>query len=560
MNSLPENQPAARRQQVVVACLLALFAALSLWWVLYQPRRDDLLFSLMPDHSLAVSAHWSLADRWQEDLSHPLVEALAVSLDAGNPASLAEDAGTRALVRWLSGPLTVASWTGAGGNWDHRRDSIHAASWVGGPRAAVFRLLLALRWVPGLGRARVTPEGTRYFILPAADPSSGAGEVLRALSLRVYRGMVLASWSPMPEAVEKLHRRLVYRAQVPRVTGGAIAGLLRDREEFAHAVWFDPVRLGLNLPGPLGVYLSHLSSERISLDLVGLLPGSLGQPQDLADGYPPPAPGFPPPDAPVLSVVASSVTAGLALDRFLPGILPGPLPANGRVMAWLTGPPYEGRILGIRSPALFVAAPVGPPNDFSPVGPVLDQLNARWNLGLTPRDVDVEGEHPPAMLIDTSRLGFGRVLPGGGHLAIVTGEDGWLVAGSSARSWRRQTDVPPGKDAGWRSWLWPDASAGDLPPVRFWADPGGLADEARHLAALYRLAGMISGEAPPERVAGFIQNQLPVVLDLLHVIGSFGPLHGELRQGRGGRMVAGLHIGRAPEKYASARLDKKESP
>ena len=89
---------AARR--VLFWCLLALFAALTLWWTLHVPHRPDRLYECIPANAVFVSSHDRLAGRWEGFLQNPLTRSVASSagVKPDRLDQLATDPGVR---RWV---------------------------------------------------------------------------------------------------------------------------------------------------------------------------------------------------------------------------------------------------------------------------------------------------------------------------------------------------------------------------------------------------------------------------------------------------------------------------
>lgn len=505
---------------------LVVYASVVICWICYQPVRRDALFRAMPEVCRLVTAHRNLSEHWQMHLTHPLVNEMVSAFTPISPAKLGADPAWQSLVRWLTGSDTVSGWRKHDVGLE-QADGF-AATHVGGPRSVLFRLLLTLRWVPGLGRLQVSPSGTRYLdftpdTLDLGPPSR------RVLSFAVYEGILLAAWATNPDAVQHLRWRLEYGKTVSALFGDRLPGKDRQPDADLHRIWWAIPPSGASAPDVLGIRLEALSAERATLRLD--LPKVWGQMLATEPGRRKPAgpinlPAFIPADAPALALLVSPgvylslMREHLDIDSFQESL------AGERILVWASGKPYEGRILGVLTPALFAAMPADRFPELESVQALLDKVNARWDLGLTHRAprhaTDRSGRE---RLLDTSRLGFGTMVSAQGHHGILAYREQWLVVGSSASSWRTQVAASAGnRHSAWSRWLAATPTISDDRLLRVWASPGALSQVLRYTIALARLGMRVLG-AVTDHPADVMQH--PWLLGLVDLLETLAP-HGDL--------------------------------
>lgn len=364
--------------------------------------------------------------------------------------------------------------------------------------------------------------------------------VERRLSLAVFDGMLLAAWSANPDGVRELVWRLEHGKPVSPLLNDFPDALRFDGDQPPHRGWVRGPPLGVPFNPALALWEATDRSLVLSLD--GRFDAASSLPPAAATGSPPfAAPSAIPADAPVLSVLVEQALLRQWESSLSEGWFPGEETPD-RLLAWLTGAPYEGRILGVLKPAFFVAAPASRFPETDTIRQAIDRINAHWDVGLTYRWASVDAFPPPTMVLDSSRLGFAGLRPQNGHQGLLGLQDGWLIAGTSAASWRRQQNASAGnRHSEWHTWL------GEPQPeqwLRLWANPSGLAREIRHVLALYRLARLLGGVAPSPALLELEQG-LPAAADMLDALAPFGPLRAEVRQleGTPARLRLKLHLG-----------------
>ncbi len=497
--------------------LAVLFVILCIAWILYWPYRPELLYRALPEQSVLAMDHVRLAEAWSRDLTNAVVRGVAQSWGAPDPGRLGENRVARNIVRLFTGDLSVTGLA----QFTARvyTPAIFGASWVGGPRAALYRLLLRVRWVPGLGRLGVSEYGTRYWRPP--DDRDWPGAVV---SFEIFQGVLLAAWSQDQDAVRGMSWRLDH--------GASLAGVFGAEEPWRDSPGIYPHRAWIGESLTDRTAMAGIGG--IALTLVALDGGGAtlrARTDRLPGGYrlealpDPRLPGFVPDDAPALIALGPIEKLAVLLGRLIPASDIGSrlleAPGGGEpAWFWLTGAPYEGRLLGVRTPALFVAVPAGTEPDRESVGVALDEINAIWRMGLTHRP----GAHGEEILIDSSLLGLGDLWRRDDQCGMVAFHAGWRVAGTSVHGWRRQLRsgrTPSIRDhADWRSWM-ESAGADGNAIAAVWVNPGRLAQELRNAIAVYRL---ISRFVNIGHDASDILEYAVVTVAALEGMSAFGPL------------------------------------
>jgi hypothetical protein len=348
------------------------------------------------------------------------------------------------LVAGLAPRHALFAWKPAGpgngpGAW-------HAASYIGAG-AHWWRLGFYDRSLPGMRRQAEGPRGSSRAWAPNVWTwtPEGAPEGW-SLTLSVREGMLLAAFSPDPDATLRMSQRL---DRPPLLDGapaecmqGAAAGGARDR------FW---VREDVGRPWLAGAF-TRLGAPSLDgfLDVNAALPPA-------ADPCPPASLLPTPPDAYVSGSLAGAL--GLLSQVPLPALtlslareVARGSDSESAVFAALLSGPLSGRVsFGVRIPAVLLGVRMRA--DFQmpqQLTNALDRINAVYNLGLIPR----AGEGGVAYtIVDGAQQGSYNLLSASQKPAVAMWKE-WLLLCSNAGTLRQlleQADARRG--AASASWL-----------------------------------------------------------------------------------------------------------
>ena len=263
----------SKRRTIVLAILAALLLAL----VALLPRKAD-IFGYLPDRALAVGYHPDLRATWKQQLKDPVVASFLAGYDVDAEKAARESGAFWTFLLAVGEDVASAIQVGDDGN-----PCVAAASPTG-RRDLLLRFFWFIRWVPGLGRIRTSPEGFHYIDLTDDDDDD---PIPLILSVALGKRVLLAKLSDRPvsmadmldgaprqnglEAVlrdslpDGLRHRIVARADIPQILG---LGLRFDRDTTIDILQRNgAVALSASFPvldanGPLAELLSQQISGR----------------------------------------------------------------------------------------------------------------------------------------------------------------------------------------------------------------------------------------------------------------------------------------------------------
>lgn len=460
----------------IVACVL---------WTLHYPLKMDRLYRAIPGDAVVGSYHRDLVRGWQKLAGHDALTRFLTDLGVEEAPEWRDDEGIFQTLYWLTGRHTVFGLRFEPG--DTLSDvGIYGASYVGW-KARPMEFLKLIRWIPGLGRLRVTPAGSYYLTFPRSRTMRELGLVL---SLDLFEGVLVGVLSQDPDAVRELAVRVRHDYEPNTVFG-------EDSEPWVkpcpvnHRLWVSE-----RATDWLDPTLGDWRFDVVSLEQERLAVTALGRPHTVEPwreqwAFGPVATacgGSVPGQAPF----AALAVARPLLERLWPAEVPR-LPAGGAGHPWanLAGAPYQGRLLGLALPALSVRLPW---DARAPVDgwtrSAVDALGLSGKLGpvvLRPRK-DASGRQQ--LLLDAAKMNIvGR--PEDEDCIFLEADAGALMLGSHLGSHLRQgadsATAEPFRRVADAMVAQPEAMAW------LWVDLPRAYEELRHAIAIYRLVARLSG-------------------------------------------------------------------
>lgn len=336
----------------VVACVL---------WTLWYPKRMDSLYRAIPAGATIASCHNGLAREWKGLVNNATIIESLKGFGVTDAEELRQESGIYQTIYWLTGRHTVAGFVPQE-SYGRTRGYLAASSYVGW-KAKIMELLWRIKWVPGLGRMQATPNGTRYMVFEDLLDLDGYPLFL---GLDIEDGILVATLSRDPETVRMLSRRIIQCGKHDRLAA-AYGGTepWKVPSNAPHRFWVsDGDLLGKN--GPVTAALSTLTEPDFTVFASGAF--SIPELEGVrCFGE------FPRDAAPCADVPDSAATLLVAFDAGMAASLARDIPDAGRFVppagegigvAYLSGKPYSGRILGLAYPALNAALPWGVRDDF----------------------------------------------------------------------------------------------------------------------------------------------------------------------------------------------------
>ena len=185
-----------------LAICAAVFAAVAIL-VALQPNDSSLAFSSLPPDALAVAAHYDLRSTWRDQVRTKVVDGILEAYGVSSE-EITSDPGTAWIIRLAVGNLVASALT------KEADDSLClSAASPAGSRGILLRLFLAVRWVPGLGRLRTAPDGTKFaFVGGKKSPIS--------LSLAMRKNLLLAKLSRSPHPFDDMYGELSFENKLHR--------------------------------------------------------------------------------------------------------------------------------------------------------------------------------------------------------------------------------------------------------------------------------------------------------------------------------------------------------
>ena len=472
-----------RRKRSKAAIATAIAVAIVI--IAHSTEHADLPYRAMPESAVVVSDHCDVRGRWRDIVLLPAVSNVlaAVDLDA---MEFRGEPGWRILIPLTTGRNTVLALTP-----EHGADGepvLWGASFAGW-RRLVLRFLLVTRWIPGLGRLQVAPGGSKYLPLGSKrHPSEWK------VGFAMRDNVLLAALSTDGDAVRELEKRLEEKAPPSSAFHGARPW--EDAGSKLHRFWISGPCAESVAGAPIHAWVSDMAADRLSMGAQMRRPGWLGQ--YLAD------------DDRITGANAKADALG-ADSAFLLALLPRRAAAqclggflypegNGKqqqpereedAVVYLTRAPLHGSLFGVRIPAVTALCP----------GVRL----ARANVENAIRRIFGDSKYPAVLesVDEKSRVLVPiRWQKGNAVFKTYPQENGVVELNrishgftfcSARMSYEAQQKAAPAAKAPWREWLAErqNAQPGARPIGFLWIDIAPIADEARQILALTRIASLI---------------------------------------------------------------------
>lgn len=340
---------------------LKVFALACLLWVFWYPKRMDSLYRAIPAGATIASYHKGLASEWKGLANNETIVEILKGFGVLDAEELKNESGIYQTIYWLTGRHTVAGFVPQE-SYGETRGYLAASSYVGW-KAKIMELLWRIKWVPGLGRMQVTSNGTRYMVFEDLLDLDG---YQLFLGLDIEDGILVATLSRDPETVRMLSQRII-KCGKHDLLAAAYGGTepWKIKSNATHRLWAsDRELLGDN--GPVTAEVSTLREPDFSFFVSGkfFIPEFEGA-RRFGD--------YPRDAALCADVPDSAATLLVAFDSGMVSSLARDIPDAGRYVApvgegigvaYLSGKPYSGRILGLAYPALNAAVPWREQEDF----------------------------------------------------------------------------------------------------------------------------------------------------------------------------------------------------
>ncbi|MGI5870261.1 MAG: hypothetical protein ACOX9C_12565 [Kiritimatiellia bacterium] len=465
---------------------LALFALLCALWCLWHPRRMDALFGAIPSEAIAVSYHVGLAAEWKTLGRNETFLEMLGRAGVSDIRDIVAEPGVYQTIFWLTGRNTVVGYIPhAWGTGAFDDAHLAGASHVGW-KTKFMELLWRVKWIPGLGRMETTPSGTRFMRFDGLVDSCGRDLLL---GLDIVDGMLLATLSTDPETVRQLATRVMVGVRDEHLAA-AFADVRPWEVDFKgvrHAVWTSV---------PSGVAAMPATFTTGSFKEPGVaftLRAKLDDPAIAAmhrfsnfNDLPAPGMGIRAEGVPLLAVFDAAAVAEL-------GALAPPV-GEGLAAAYLSGKPYEGRIMGLACPAINAVLPWSQGDNFKAWSDAWIETARREAADAKLKTDFVGREHVQTRFVFSSHLDFLSRARHDDMAFLELEDDCFLHIGSHYGSYRRrcasggQTDSTT-LDAVADTWR----SAHPAAVAAARADMPTMQAELRHLGAIAKLAGSLTG-------------------------------------------------------------------
>lgn len=526
------RQPARppRRTQLVVGALVLL----TLFWMGFVPERPDRVFRAMPANSPFVSEHLKLSSVWSDRFANPLLVRTLQGAGVRKVEEWSADTNIVWIVRLVSGRRSLIGWSPALG--PSGTPCWTGASWAGF-RGPLLRAMLAVRWVPGLGRLETTPAGTRYLDT-TSKRMRARGETGPKVAFFLRENILLATLGDDPDAVRALDARILHDAP--------LAPLFRNDPEpwrqtgvAPHRAWLEPGWSPVPLPvdGAIEARVTAFEPRQIALALqAGGLPAEAPDLDARLSGRCTAADALAADAACALLLLPSTTARGL-IDSLLPGLaLAADTPPSGEDMAlYLTTQALGGRVFGLAVPAITLLFP-DPSDTPGAVTQAVARVAAATRLPLRTQTP----EHNLSNRILLNWLGGSR------HIRLapedctaVELQPGWLTLCTSAASLDAQRRFAPDAPAAWRSMLTDARAAVGAQGLDgfLWIDLARTTDELRQIFAVYRLASTLGAIRATPREAAAMRT-VQTLLQTIDLAGSAGLAWSQADN----RLAARLHL------------------
>ena len=463
---------------------LKVFVLLCVVWVFWYPKRMDALFMAIPAGSTVATYHNGAASEWKGLVNSPQIIGVLDGFNVRAARELKDNIGVHQAIFWLTGRHTVLGFVPGphASSVDDITDAYLAGASYVGWKAKFMELLWRMKWVPGLGRLRVTASGTRYLTFKI---DGATGDVL-FMGLDIVDGILLASLSYNPDDVRVLVDRL-YRfgpSDAPaRVFGDERPWV--SLSDAKHTIWVNDNRLP-SMCGDLVIEVSSL--RKPTIDLFARIPTPVPELAAMR-----PLSEFLASSIPGADLPASASVALFAGDARLAAVAEASLPVpvgDGVLAGSLTAKPFEGRLLGLAYPGLVLALPWSPDVAFGAWATERSETLRAQRGSAAIRSTYRAGDGVSTLYVFPSSLEvFGRIPTR--DMAFAEQRGGMLRVGAYYDSYARQrAELAAGTDRGgsvadviaaWQR-AYPDAFS------VFRADMPAVAKEFEHLGAIAKLA------------------------------------------------------------------------
>ncbi len=473
--------PNRRRKAVLLSA--AAFVAL-LVCLAHSTEHPEVPYRVMPESSTVVSDHLDIRGRWRDFVLLPAVSnaLLASGVDVHD---FRDEPGWRILIPLTTGRNTVLAVTpeyGADG-----QPVLWGASFSGW-RRLFLKFLLATRWIPGLGRLEVAPNGSRYLPLGSKrHPSDWK------VGFAMRDNVLLAALSTDGDAVRTLERRADERAAPATVYGTATPWEGAGKQ--LHRFWIGGPVIREALGTPLSLWISEIAADHFSAGArIRRIPwlGKYVGKDDRITGENAKAAALGADAAFILALLPRHAATECLRDIFHPVDPVGSLERDEDAVAYLSGAPCNGSLFGVRIPAITVLCP----------GMRLSRENIEAGVGRFSGGAKypqvLAGEDQRSRVLVPVRWQKGnavfKIFPEEFGVFELNRVSHGFTFCSARMSYDAQQKASPLTKAPWREWLRPRlaAATADHRPVGFiWIDLAPVADELRQILALARIASMV---------------------------------------------------------------------
>ena len=201
-DNISSNVPAREKCRFIGRCfgilLLILILLDVIFHVCYSFGHGRRVYSALPE-SKVVGELIEISESWEKALHSPLIKG-SLNLFDVDSVELAENKQISMVIRLVTGNKAVFAVTRP--SEGERSPSLFIASYSGW-RSDIFRLFLAIRWIPGLGHLESSPEGARYFRIGSEKHSTDY-----VVSLMIRKDILLTSISKRPDDVAVMRKRV----------------------------------------------------------------------------------------------------------------------------------------------------------------------------------------------------------------------------------------------------------------------------------------------------------------------------------------------------------------
>ena len=454
--------------------------------IAHSTEHPALPYCAMPESAIVASDHYDVRGRWRDFVLLPAVSNALTAVDF-DVMEFRNEPGWRILIPLTTGPNTVLALTPEYGA--DNEPVLWGASFAGW-RRLVLRFLLVTRWIPGLGRLEVAPGGSKYLQLGSKrHPSDWK------VGFAMRDNVLLAALSTDGDAVRELEKRLEEKASSPAVFGGAKPW--EDVGSKLHRFWIDGNALGAfgqTLGAPIHAWISELSANNMSVGARIPRSGWFGKylaEGDRLTGDNAKAFALGADSAFLLALLPRHTAAEYLRELFYPVSPVAPLESEEDTVAYLTGAPFNGSLFGVRIPALTILCP----------GLRLARENVvsgvRRLFGTSKYPAVIESVDQKSRVLVPIRWQKGNAV-----FKTYPQEDGVVELNrishgftfcSARMSYDAQQKAAPAAKAPWRKWLAERLKTqSNGKPVGFlWIDVAPIADEAKQILALTKMASLI---------------------------------------------------------------------